>query len=161
MSWQSKMLDRIQRENNTINANDMSRSGETRDASGIILFDSDDVDVYEVIDDENEFGFKAEETYKMIKHNLKCDMHSISLEKAKELWGYDIKPTEKMICRYNDFITESCLIKWFGKFYQIEKLQKCKNISFSDNDAFLRIYLKMRENQDINIIEDIPGGDTP
>lgn len=77
------------------------------------------ISVYAYKSYEDEYGFDRD-GYIIKYEDIKADIQAITLEKVKELYGYDIQATYKMYC--DEVLDESDIILYKGKTYKIEKI---------------------------------------
>ena len=146
MTWQSEMKNRMVKVNNS-------------KVNKLLLFDSDKVDILNYGSFEDIYGIERD-GWKYIAKDIICDVNDVNDDKLKKDYGYNITADRIMIVRYNDLITEDCLIVWNDIFYKIAKIKTCKNYSVKDFDAYLKVALVKNEEQEINIMSESAGDDS-
>ena len=138
MSWQSNLKKRL--ENNKI-----------KSKQSLLLFDSDKIDILSYVKTTNDKGITVN-GWKIIEKDYICDMNDFDDNKNKQGWGYDVAVEKTLICRPNENITESSLIKYEDTYYKILKIRKCKNTTIDNWDAYYKIALSKNEQQNIKIV---------
>lgn len=85
------------------------------------MFYNKEIKVYELQPFENEWGVTVEDQYVLIKA-LMVDIQPYSQEKLKKEYGYDLQSTKRMFCDLDIDITESSLITYRGKPFNVVKI---------------------------------------